>query len=149
MSSPAGPRCDKHVVALDPRSARHLISVTFAGVPGTANAKRSPTTKAWLETLHKQARGVANWHEPGMRYWARVDFRLYDALNPKQEWDVDNLLKALLDPLAEEGWFRPADPRRGSLKRDERVDFVTFRKQTVTNVRDAGCRLELWTVVEH
>jgi len=40
-----------------------------------------------------------------MRFWARIDFRLYGGMHSKMEWDTDNLLKAFFDALADSGFF--------------------------------------------
>lgn len=118
------PTFEDEVVALDPPQPRRLLAVTFHGVPGTANVTRSATTTAWMDQVREQARGLGAPLEEGMRFWARIDFRLHAALNPNTEWDPDNLLKAFFDALADAGFFGgPAIPG-SSMKGDERVDYL-------------------------
>jgi hypothetical protein len=124
------------------------MAVTFHGRPGTANVTRSATTRAWMDQVRIQAANLQTGWEPDMRFWARIDFRLYADFNPKAEWDPDNLLKAFFDALADAGFFgEPALPG-SSMKGDERVDYLQVRKVTVSTPEESGARIELYAVAK-
>lgn len=141
------PTFDDETLELDPPASRRLLAVTFHGRPGTANVTRSATTRAWMDQVRIQAANLQTEWEPEMRFWARIDFRLYMDFNPKAEWDPDNLLKAFFDALADSGFFGdPALP--STMKSDERIDYLQVRKRTVETPEEAGARIELYAVAK-
>lgn len=65
------------------------MAVTFHGRTGTGNVTHSATKRAWMGQVRVQAANLQTEREPAMRFWARIDFRLYMDFNPKAEWDPD------------------------------------------------------------
>jgi hypothetical protein len=101
-----------------------------------------------MDQVRSQAADLRTHWEREMRFWARIDFRLYADFNPKAEWDPDNLLKAFLDALSDAGFFGEPSLAGSSMKGDERVDFLQVRKRTVDKPEEAGARIELYAVAK-
>jgi Holliday junction resolvase RusA-like endonuclease len=142
------PTFDDDTLELDPPGAKRLFAVTFHGRPGTANVTRSATTRAWMDQVRSQAAGLQTHWTPDVRFWARIDFRLYMDFNPKAEWDPDNLLKAFFDALCDAGFFGDPAIAGSSMKGDERIDYIQVRKRTVSTPEEAGARIELYAVTK-
>jgi Holliday junction resolvase RusA-like endonuclease len=131
---------------LAPPLARHLKTIDFKGIPGTANITRSATAKRWMEAVRDQAREDPIDPRPGDRYSVRVDFRLGGTQWQDQEWDLDNLLKVFFDALTDVEFFGPPVHPRSPLKGDERVDHLEATKRRGRRDEELGARIEIWLI---